>query len=541
MIREYAADVLCVDHRYPIPLDTQSHQVHQAIIQDWLARLAQVQFATLERAEQVDYRLFKSKLEYLRDKRQLDHRRDLLSSELFLPFYGSLVEFCRQREDGVSVEPAQLAERLNHTAAGVEELVTKYTPGNSASDEVRLQAHRAAELLGALQASITEANQFYQGYDPEYTWWCKKPMERLQTAVDAYTKCLREKVVGIPESDSDTIIGLPIGVEGIALELKHEWIAHSPEELIRLAEREMVWCDEQIRQAADELGCEGDWRKALELVKGKHVRPGQQPAMIRRLAVEAIQFLRDRDLLTIPELAANGWRMTMMSPERQRISPYFLGGDTIMVSFPTDAMTHDEKLMSMRSNNEHFARATVHHELIPGHAMQAYMLPRYKPYRSLFETAFWIEGWALHWEMLLWDLGFARGPEDKMGMLFWRRHRCARIIFSLNYHLGKMSPQECIDYLVDHVGHERSAASAEVRRSIMENYGPMYQAAYMLGGIQLRSLHQELVGTGRMSHREFHDAVLKEHSIPIEPLRDYLVGSEMTVEAKPKWRFAEVP
>jgi hypothetical protein len=287
------------------------------------------------------------------------------------------------------------------------------------------------------------------------------------------------------------------------------------------------------------MGLGNDWKKALDLVKTKHVSPGEQPEMIRNMAFEAIQFLQERELVTIPPLAANGWRMTMMSPERQRVSPYFLGGDTIIVSFPTDDMSHEEKLMSLRSNNEHFARATVQHELIPGHHLQYHMLARHRTYRQLFATPFWMEGWALHWEMLLWDLDFARGPEDRLGMLFWRKHRCARIVFSLGFHLGTMTPEECIDYLVSQVGHEPSAAAAEVRRSIMGNYGPLYQAAYMLGGVQLRKLHQELVGSGKMTHREFHDAVLREHSIPIELLRDYLVGSQLDKEAGPKWRFAD--
>ena len=60
----------------------------------------------------------------------------------------------------------------------------------------------------------------------------------------------------------------------------------------------------------------------------------------------------------------------MMSPERQLVAPFFLGGETILVSYPTDGMTHEQKLMSLRGNNKHFARATVHHELIPGHHLQ---------------------------------------------------------------------------------------------------------------------------------------------------------------------------
>lgn len=277
----------------------------------------------------------------------------------------------------------------------------------------------------------------------------------------------------------------------------------------------------------------------MELVKSRHVSPGEQPKMIHDLAWEAIHFLEAHDLVTVPPLAANGWRMTMMSPERQRVNPYFLGGDTIIVSFPTDTMTHSEKLMSMRSNNEHFSRATVHHELIPGHHLQYHMLARHRPYRAMFNTPFWIEGWALYWEMLLWDLDFAHGPEDRVGMLFWRKHRCARIIFSLSYHLKTMSPEECVSYLVERVGHEPSAAAAEVRRSIMGGYSPLYQAAYMLGGLQLRNMHAELVQGGRLTNRQFHDAVLHEHSIPIEVLRLFLTEQPLSADRTPQWRFAD--
>ena len=87
-----------------------------------------------------------------------------------------------------------------------------------------------------------------------------------------------------------------------------------------------------------------------------------------------------------------------------------------------------------------------------------------------------------------------------------------------------MSPEDCIDYLVDRVGHERNNATAEVRRSIMGGYGPLYQAAYMLGAKQFRMLHKELVQPGKMTNREFHDAVLKENSIPIELLRAKLTN-----------------
>jgi len=142
--------------------------------------------------------------------------------------------------------------------------------------------------------------------------------------------------------------------------------------------------------------------------------------------------------------------------------------------------------------------------------------------------------------MLLWDMNFARSPEDRVGMLFWRMHRCARIIFSLSFHLSTMTPQQAVDFLVDRVGHERDNAAAEVRRSFNGSYPPLYQAAYMLGGLQLRALRRELVDSSKMTNRAFHDAVLKENRVPIEMIRASLTGQKLPRDFRSNWRFYDI-
>jgi uncharacterized protein (DUF885 family) len=194
-------------------------------------------------------------------------------------------------------------------------------------------------------------------------------------------------------------------------------IPYTPDELIGIAKKEMAWCEEEMRKASRELGFGDDWKKALEHVKTLHVEPGAQPELIRQLADEAVGFLEERNLLTIPPLAKETWRMEMLSPEAQMVSPFFLGGEVIQVSFPTSGMSHEQKMMSMRGNNIHFSRATVHHELIPGHHLQGFMNQRYRSYRWVFGTPFWTEGWALYWELLLWDRDSRRRPRIA-GMLF---------------------------------------------------------------------------------------------------------------------------
>jgi uncharacterized protein (DUF885 family) len=166
------------------------------------------------------------------------------------------------------------------------------------------------------------------------------------------------------------------------------------------------------------------------------------------------------------------------------------------------------------------------------------MAAHYRPYSTAFGgTPFLTEGWSLYWELLLWDMKFQKTPEDRVGALFWRMHRCARIIFSLNFHLGKMTPDQCIEFLIDRVGHERENAVGEVRRSFGGAYSPLYQAAYLLGGMQLYALRKELVGGSKMTNRQFHDAVLKENRIPIEMIRADPTGQKLTRDFTTQWKF----
>ena len=299
------------------------------------------------------------------------------------------------------------------------------------------------------------------------------------------------------KTDNSGITGAARGRDGLILDLQDEMIPYTPEELIAIANQEFAWCDAERKKAAQQMGFGDDWQKALEKAKEMHVPPGQQPGVIRDLLFEAVDYLRAKDILTIPQVAGESLHMGMMSPERQLVNPFFTGGSEISVSYPTDTMEYEARLQSMRGNSTPLSHATAFHEMIPGHNFVGYMGARYSGYRArLGGTSFYGEGWPLYWEMMMYRMGFHDAPEEKTGALFWRTHRCARIIFSLKFHMGEWSPQECVDFLVDRVGFERDNAIGEVRRSFQGGYGPLYQAAYLLGGLQLRSLRSELVDSG---------------------------------------------
>jgi uncharacterized protein (DUF885 family) len=99
-----------------------------------------------------------------------------------------------------------------------------------------------------------------------------------------------------------------------------------------------------------------------------------------------------------------------------------------------------------------------------------------------------------------------------------------------------VDPQQCVQYLVDKVGHERFTAEGEVRRSILGDYPPLYQLAYMIGALQFRQLHRDLVDSGKMTNREFHDRIMQGNQLPIELIRAMFGEEKLTKDFTPSWR-----
>lgn len=506
----------------------------QRLDQEYLAELETLAFEDFSIHGQVDYILLKRKIE--QSQQRLAEQQALYQQIAeYLPFADEIYGFERLRRRGAAVDGEQIAGRLNESSRILAESRERLADGEWLDEKIAI--HLEATLRD-LRHRLQSAYEFYQGYDPLFSWWVPAPYRALDAELEAYAKAVRSKRRTAVSVDGSGIGGTPIGGEKLAQLLVEEMIPYTPEELLRLADQEFAWCEAELLKASREMGFGTDWRAAQEQVKNSYIAPGKQPEMIIKLNQEAIDFINERELLTMPALSHETWGMIMMTPEQQAVSPFFLGGRNILIAYPTAEMEHEHKLMSMRGNNPYFARGIVQHELVPGHHLQYFMGSRYKSYRGdAFRTPFWTEGWTLYWELLLYDLGFPQTPEERMGMLFWRMHRAARITFSINYHLGKWTPQQCVDYLVERVGHERSTAHGEVKRSFEGNYGPLYQLAYLVGGLQVWNLKQELVDQGFLSIREFHDRFMKENYMPIEMLRATLIGEPISRDFKSSWRF----
>ncbi len=539
LIERFSADQATLQSVYTDPVAPVTRERMDAFLRDNRTQLAAVDFNALDQEGKADYIIFANFLTIQEHQLALDKQQWMEVAPL-LPYSAAIFALEDERRQMKRPDPqkaaAELSELIKAVGASRKELDDKV---KDASPADRIHAWRAAADLDQLTAQLQHWFDFSNSYDPSFTWWAAQPYKQASAALKDQTAFLREKLAGIAPDDKSTVIGTPIGRAALLQQLDDAMIPYSPEELISMAKSQLAADQQEMIKASRQMGYGDDWRKALEAVKNTYVEPGKQAELIRSLALDGMKFAEDHNLVTIPPLAKETWRMEMMSPERQLVSPFFLGGDTILVSYPTDAMTYEQRMMSMRGNNPAFAHATVFHELIPGHWLQQFMTARYRPYRQAFSSGFWLEGNAFYWEMMYWDLGYDQTPEQRIGALFWRMHRSARIIFSLSFHLGTMTTQQAIDFLVSEVGHERDNATAEVRRSVNGDYDPLYQCSYMLGALEFRALRQELVDSGKMTDRQFNDAILEENMMPIPVLRALLTGEKLTPDWRPHWRFLE--
>lgn len=534
LIISYRADRGSLERFYTVWNSPERRERFTVFYKDYLIKLELLPFETMSVSGKADYLLMRRDLEnemFLLGKEEKEYDQIKKYTSLADPIY----QLEQQRRRGKHLNSNEVAKQLNDIYKSVQASSQKLKQEPNMTREL---AARAENTVKGQQNALRSVFEFYNGYDPDFSWWVAKPFQKLDSIMNKYATALKNKVdpATLPKDDGSGIIGNPIGSEELLRLLKYEMISYSPEELVEIANKEFAWCDAELLKASREMGFGDNWKQAQEKVKQTFVPEGYQPEAMLKLYNESVDFLKKNDLITIPPIAEETWRMSMMGPKQQLISPFFLGGEVLQIAYPTDEMNHEDKLMSMRGNNPHFSRATVHHELIAGHHLQGFMNGRYKSYRN-YRTPFWTEGWALYWELVLWDMKFPQSPEDKIGMLFWRMHRCARIIFSLNYHLNKWTPQQCIDFLVDRVGHERANAEAEVRRSFTANYGPLYQLAYMTGAFEFYALKKELVDSGKMTYKQYHDAVLQENTMPVEMVRAILTNQKLTKDFKTSWKF----
>jgi len=164
----------------------------------------------------------------------------------------------------------------------------------------------------------------------------------------------------------------------------------------------------------------------------------------------------------------------------------------------------------------------VLHEAVPGHIFQGSLARSMKglpEFRKFYGNSAYAEGWALYAESLGSHLGVYKDPYNRFGQLASERFRAARLVIDTGIHSMGWTREQAQDYLK---AHAPTQAQAEVDRYIS---WPAQALSYKMGHLKIVELRKRAEATlgPKFDVRDFHDAVLRDGSLPLE-LLDEEVG-----------------
>jgi prolyl oligopeptidase len=157
------------------------------------------------------------------------------------------------------------------------------------------------------------------------------------------------------------------------------------------------------------------------------------------------------------------------------------------------------------------------HEAIPGHIFQGSLARSQKglpEFRKFYGNSAYAEGWALYAESLGAQLGLFKDPYNKFGQLASERFRAARLVIDTGIHSMGWTREQAQDYLR---AHAPTQAIEEVDRYIS---WPAQALSYKMGQLKIAELRKQAetkLGP-KFDVRDFHDAVLRDGSLPLQLL-----------------------
>jgi uncharacterized protein (DUF885 family) len=403
-----------------------------------------------------------------------------------------LVAVTKQVADGkanldFALAPRVYVERAIGQARAAARYARELVPGEVKDPALRQKvAEAGATAAGAYEdfAAFLESNKARAGGD-------------YAIGEELYTSLLREKEL------------LPFGTR----------------ELRERGREQYDLLSNEANKIAGQIDGGGTWTEVCERLNRVHA---PTPDAMRDEYVEwterARSFLVDTGLVTLPP----GESCTVEpSPHYQRpiqaVASYnqppafsdSLHGH-FFVPYPPDGTPPDEVQKRLEGNCSAGIPTTAVHEAYPGHHWHLVMAKQNRsPIRRTHFTSYFAEGWGLYAERVMREQGFFADPRHLLFQYEATLFRAARIVVDTSLHLGEMTFDQAVDFMVMNGNLTPPNAKAEVGRYCS---WPTQASSYLTGMLEIIDIRTRWLAkrgsADRGALRAFHDAITSTGSIP---------------------------
>jgi|GEM_PF-4213520 len=441
--------------------------------------------------------------------------------DIHLPYLRSLVSINNLEAGAAAIQNAISAFENSSTL-----------PSNLSLSITKNVSSRAKNLSKRLDQWVKRAENRFPGK----TDALKMQAETLKKNYKDYAENIDKNVIS-DLKERNAAYGAPIGREEFISRIRsRHMIQLSPEELRDFGYEQLALIQSRIDSSAKVINPDKDSRAVWEDLKLEHPTQDELPQFAFDEMIKSRDLILDKGFVTIPENARES-EMLVVEGFTYKTYPFGgyggqeLRGNKIVGRFMTSPPNIDESEegaeMRLRGNNYYWARVVAVHEIYPGHHLQGVHRREIdRPVRRNYHTTTLSEGWGLYSEALMHRHGFFPDAKTEMAMYIMQKWRAARIVVDVNLHLGWMSFDDAVDFIVDQVWMDRENALAEVRRYMGNATRPL---SYLYGFRQLESLYADAQAKAgsNFDEREFHDTVLGYGSIPVPMIRAKMLGGEI--------------
>jgi uncharacterized protein (DUF885 family) len=362
--------------------------------------------------------------------------------------------------------------------------------------------------------------------------------EKTAVALEQYKKWLQDDLLKRSEGD------FRIGADKFRKKLRFSLASDlSMEEIMKRARADLAETQAAIYETALPLHKQyfpdadeatlADKKKVTTAVLDKlaeqHPNDDTIVGEAKKIVVEATDFVREKDLVTVPDKPLD----VIVMPEFKRgqgiaycdsPGPLEENGETFYAIEPTPASWSEERKKSFfREYNNYMLRDLTVHEATPGHYLQLMHANQFRGptlVRAIFRSGTFIEGWAVYSEQFMAEAGYG-GPEVKMQQLKMRLRVICNAILDQSIHTANMSEQQALDLMMKEGFQQEGEAVAKWKRARLSS-GQL--STYFVGAaehLELRDKAKAKLGDA-FDLKKYNDTVLSFGSPPAKYVRELM-------------------